>query len=306
MAYSILNEVHWYSSAAKHSGIETTWRYALKEAFIIGGRDLVKKFRITCERCQYVRMKTIDVQMGHVSPYNLRVTPGFYACQVDLTGPFKVYDLNTKRKTIKVWLTVFCCATTSTVNIKLMDDYSTTTFVFSFIRFACEVGYPKVLLIDDGSQLVKGCKNMKLDFVDIKHKLHKEMAVEFEVCPVGGHNVNGKVERRIRHIKELLEKTIHNERSSILEWETVIAEIANTINDLPLTLGNLVSDFENMDLLTPNRLKLGRNNNRSPVFPMEVTNDVKRRIEDNNKIYKIWFEVWLVSHVPKLMEAPKW
>ena len=118
----------------------------------------------------------------------------------------QVYDLNTKRKTIKVWLTVFCCATTSTVNIKLMGDYSTTAFVFSFIRFACEVGYPKVLLIDDGSQLVKGCENMKLDFVDIKHKLHKEMAVEFEVCPVGGHNVNGKVERRICHIKESLEK----------------------------------------------------------------------------------------------------
>ena len=44
------------------------------------------------------------------------------------------------------------------------------------------------------------------------------------------------------------------------KWETVSAEIANAINDLPLALGNIVSNYENMDLITPNRLRLGRNN----------------------------------------------
>ena len=42
-AYNIVNEIHWHSSAAKHSGIETIWRYALKTAYIIFGRGLVKK-----------------------------------------------------------------------------------------------------------------------------------------------------------------------------------------------------------------------------------------------------------------------
>ena len=30
LAYSLINEVHWYSMAAKHAGVETVWRYVLK------------------------------------------------------------------------------------------------------------------------------------------------------------------------------------------------------------------------------------------------------------------------------------
>ena len=52
---------------------------------------------------------------------------------------------------------------------------------------------------------------------------------------------------------------------SVLRWETISGEVSNAINDLPLALGNIVSDFENMDVITTNRLKLGRNNERSPV-----------------------------------------
>ena len=46
LAYSLINEVHWQSKAALHSGVETVWwRYVLKTGFIIFGRDLVKKIK---------------------------------------------------------------------------------------------------------------------------------------------------------------------------------------------------------------------------------------------------------------------
>ena len=130
--------------------------------------------------------------------------------------------------------------------------------------------------------------------------------VDFATCPVGGHNYNGKVERRIKHVKESLEKTISNQRLSVLQWETISAELSNAINDLPLALGNIVSDFENMDLITPNQLKLGRNNERSPVSPMTVVGNHLKVLEENKKIFSVWFGTWLVSHIPKLMEQPKW
>ena len=90
--------------------------------------------------------------------------------------------------------------------------------------------------------------NTTLCFKDIKGKLHKDMVVEFDIFPVGRHNFNGKVEHKTCQIKESLEKSVLNQRLSILQWETVAAEISNAINDLPLALGNLVRDFENMDL----------------------------------------------------------
>ena len=99
LAYSLINEVHWYSNSAKHSGIETVWRYVLKEAFIISGREIVKKFKLSCDRCRFLRKKTIEVEMGPVSKHNLKIAPAFYVSQVDLAGPFKAYSPHTKRAT---------------------------------------------------------------------------------------------------------------------------------------------------------------------------------------------------------------
>ena len=113
--------------------------------------------------------------------------------------------------------------------------------------------------VDEGSQLVKGCESMQLTYTDIKYKLHKNSVVEFDTCPVEGHNCNWKVESRIRQIKESFEKNIQSERLSVLQWEILSSGIANTINDLPIGLGNIISDYENMDSITPNRLRLVRN-----------------------------------------------
>ena len=306
LAYSIINEIHWYHHVARHSGIETVLRYTLNLAYIIEGREIVKRIKRSCERCKILLKRTFNVSMGPVSPYNLTIAPAFYISQTDLAGPFKAYSLHNTRTTIKIWFVIFCCATTSTTSIKVMEDYSSTSFISAFIRFSCDAGYPKILLTDEGSQLVKGCQNMLINFHDTQYKLSQNNQVEYQVCPVGGHNMHGKVERKIRSIKESLEKSVINERLSILQWETIGSQIANSINDLPISLGSVVSDLENLDLITPNRLRLGRNNERSPVGSMNVTNDPSKFMKLNKQIYNTWFEAWLISHVPRLMEHPKW
>lgn len=187
-----------------------------------------------------------------------------------------------------------------------MEDYSTSGFIQAFIRFSCEVGYSKILLPDEGSQLVSGCKNMKITFMDLKGRLHKEMGIKFETCPVGGHFMHGKVERKIKQVKESILKSNSNERLSILQWETLGTEIANCINDIPLAIGDVTADFENADLITPNRVRLGRNNNRSPVGPIALTDKPWKFIDQNRKIFNAWFECWLITYVPKLMKQPKW
>ena len=92
---------------------------------------------------------------------------------------------------------------------------------------------------------------------------------------------------------------------SVLQWETVAA-VSNATNDLALALGNIVNDFENINLMTLNRLKLGRNNEKISVSPMKVVGNRLKILEENKKIFNIWFETWLISHVPKLMDQPKW
>ena len=89
--------------------------------------------------------------MGPVSEYNLKIAPAFYITQVDLIGLFKAYLKHNKRTTLKIGLVVFCCATTTTINIKVMEDYSTTAFIQEFTRFSSKVGNSKKLLPNEAS-----------------------------------------------------------------------------------------------------------------------------------------------------------
>ena len=51
---------------------------------------------------------------------------------------------------------------------------------------------------------------------------------------------------------------------------------------------------------------LGRNNDKSPSGPLRVTSRVDRIIEANNEVFDVWFECWLKSYVPLLMNKSKW
>lgn len=305
LAYAIVSEVHWYDEEVWHSGNETVWRQVLKMAFIFEGRSLVAQFRSECPRCNFLNKKNLEVSMGPVSDDNLCVAPAFYNSQIDLFGPFSSFSFANKRATIKIWFVIFCCCTTGAVDLKVMDDYSTPSFVLAFTRFSCKVGYPKKLLPDAGSQLVKGCENMKILFSDVRSKL-SEFGVSYEVCPVGAHYMHGKVERKIRHVKESFQKHLHHERLSVIHWESLGDQVANAINNLPIGIGNSTTGLENIDLITPNRLLFARNNNRCPAGTLNISNDLGKLIEQNNKLFQVWFKAWLVSYVPTLMFQPKW
>ena len=83
-------------------------------------------------------------------------------------------------------------------------------------------------------------------------------------------------------------------------WEAAVAEIGNAINNSPIALGNMSYDFEAMDLITPTRLLMGGNNERSPEGSLEDSNDYERILKQNNKIYQFWFKNWLIS--PKMCQ----
>ena len=306
LSFSILNEKHWYDKTVKHSGVETTIRSTMTVAHILGVRDIAKLFRKNCVRCRFLLKKTVDIEMGRLPVSRLTIAPPFYNTQVDLCGPFTSYSKHHKRTQVKVWVIVYVCATTGTTNLKVMEGYDTTQFLFSFSRFGCEVGFPKFVFVDSGSQLVSGCENMVISMCDVGANLNREYGIEFEVCPVGGHNFHGRVERKVRNVKESLYKGVGNARISTLEWETLAAEIGNSINNLPIVIGNETEDLENLDLITPNRLRLGRNNSRSPIGVLEITDRVDRILQLHSDIFNAWWEAWLTSAVPKLVARPKW
>ena len=306
VAIAIAIDVHWNHPDVKHRGVAAIYRQMLKISYVIGGFDLATSVKQGCKKCRALYKKSIDVAMGPIQGVNLCIAPAFYATQVDIFGPFKSYSSANKRATIKVWFLIFCCCTTGAVDIRVLEDYSTDAFVLGFIRFSCRVGYPRYLLPDAGSQLVKGCEDMSYSFVDAKQKLFVEHGVDYIPCPVGAHYTHGKVERKIREVKKSVSITIQNEKLSVVQWESLMAQIGNSMNNMPIGIRSKVSNLEELDLITPNRLILGRNNDRSGNSPLIIVPDHKKMIESNADIFRAWFEAWLVSYVPTLIERSKW
>ena len=138
----------------------------------------------------------MKVLMGPLGEETLKIAPAFYVSQVDISGPYSAYSSINKRATVKVWFVLFCYCATSAVEVSIMEDYSTESYLLAFVRFSCQYGYPKTLLIDKGSQLLKGCTDMVISFTDLSHKLSFENGADFRTCPVGAHYINGKAERK--------------------------------------------------------------------------------------------------------------
>ena len=61
--------------------------------------------------------------------------------------------------------------------------------------------------------------------------------------------------------------------------------IANIINGPPTRLGNIISNYEKIDLVTPNQLHLVRNNDHSPAATMKVPGKSDRILKENRKIF---------------------
>ena len=75
---------------------------------------------------------------------------------------------------------------------------------------------------------------------------------------------------------------------------------------MPIGVRNKTSDLEYLDIITPNRLILGRNNERCPNAPLTICPDHKKLLETNANIFRAWFKAWLISYVPLLIDRPKW
>ena len=74
---------------------------------------------------------------------------------------------------------------------------------------------------------------------------------------------------------------------------------------MPVAIGNETEELENLDLITPNRLRIDRNNSRGPIGPLEVTNHACHILKLKNDIFRSWWECWLVSALTRLVPKPK-
>ena len=126
--------------------------------------------------------------MGQIHQTRLTIAPAFTLCQVDLLGPYTATCEHNHRSTVKVWGVIFKCPASGAVFVCGMSRCDTSAFLQAYTRFAARFCHPRKLYPDEGSQLMKACKEMEVSWLDVAHTLNSEhsVGVEFQACPVGG------------------------------------------------------------------------------------------------------------------------
>ncbi|CAG7831691.1 unnamed protein product, partial [Allacma fusca] len=83
------------------------------------------------------------------------MTRPFTNVGVDFAGPV-ILKLSMGRgpKTMKAYIAVFVCFCTKAVNLELVSDLTTASFLASLRRFTARRGLPKTISSDNGSNFV--------------------------------------------------------------------------------------------------------------------------------------------------------
>ena len=97
---------------------------------------------------------------------------------------------------------VCVCPTTKLVNMQVAEKSDTSGIMSGVIRLACEVGFPAKMFMNQDRASMCGLDKAEFVIRNLQLTLEKEHGVEFEVCPMQGHNAHGQVERVIRSVQE--------------------------------------------------------------------------------------------------------
>ena len=200
---------------------------------------------------------------------------------------------------------------TGATNILCLEGLETQDVVGALERHASRHGVPAHVYVDNGTQLLS-LKQVKFSIRDIDAQLHESLGLRIHESTAKAHSERGWVEQKIRTIRSLLERTgiqIKNPLTS-LGRETVFSKISSTVDDLPLARGD-TSTVSNLgfDILTANRIKLGRNNARSLEgggFDLEASKIPTNILERNREIYAVWFQLFIDNVHMFQMRPDKW
>jgi hypothetical protein len=233
---------------------------------------------------------------------------------VDIVYGFKGKP-HTKARTnpktsIKIYALVIVCLLTSATNILALESIETQQIVLALERHSSRHGVPSAIFVDCGTQLTS-LKSLEMNLRDANHQLRESVGLEIYPSTAKSHEERGRVERRVGVMREMLQKTAHKTNISMtpLEWETIFAKMASEIDDLPIARADGSTDEDHgWELLTPNRFKLGRSNNRAIEGPMMISPDTgpTQLLTRTQDIQTFWYQL-LLDRLHHLIPKPsKW
>jgi len=299
LAYSVVMHIHW---STQHPGVERLVFLVSQVLFVEKLRTLCKYVRKTCNRCRYLQKKVLQAEVENQSQLSFVSAPPFFSFQMDIATGFKAHDINT-RATIDCHFLVMCCMVTNAVSITVLESLKTDSIVLALSRHSDQFGWPKYILPDQQSSFTT-LKELKFSFRDLQGELFEKESVILDFCTPGHHQSHGKIEVRVKLIKEMLESNCEKQRKhSLVEWDTIVRKVASSLNSLPMSRSGDTrnpSDMGMFSLITPNHFLFGKNSSRVPDGSPVVLDNPSKMLEKVCKTNDILQDI-LLSHIHRFI-----
>jgi len=294
-----------------HSGVELTYREVTKRMHVVSNpRVVISKVKRDCTKCRLITRKTLELEMAMHGPYRTVVAPPFHSVQMDIMYfPFKSKPWKNARQRMNVYALVIVCLLTSATSILIIEGLETQDVCLALTRHSSRYGAPRNVYVDAGTQLIT-LSSASLNLRDINATLHHDLGLMVKASNPKSHEERGRVEAKVRLIRSMLEKLSVDAAECLtpIGWETLFSRIANDLDNLPIAKGlsSNVADF-GYEIITPNRLKLGRNNYRSLDDTFFITSGTDVDIlEACRKTQHLWYQL-LLDRLHHIIPRPaKW
>ena len=303
--------MHVHHHISPHAGVEMTMKEVSKIMMVINNpRKVIQAIRHSCPACRLIHKKTVELRMLPHPDARTILAPPFYIAQVDTVFGFKAQVFKDARKTVKIYALIICCLLTGATNILVIEGLETTDVLQAIERHAFRHGMPKRLYVDNGTNLV-ALQHATFSIRDLDTHLQDSYGVQVIVSNAKSHEERGRVEARVKILRKMLEKLSIKADSafSVLQWENIFSKISNMMNDLPIakcTRSNAADP--GWDIITPNRLQLGRNNMRSLEGNISLSKSIgsTNLLRKNQAIMSNWYQIF-TNRIHHLIPRPnKW
>jgi hypothetical protein len=246
--------------------------------------------------------------MGQLPEERTKPVPQWSYISLDLFGPYPIRGEVNKRTRSRGYGVIINCLLTRAVHLDVVCDYGTASFLMALRRFMSIRGCPMKVYSDRGTQLRAADKEIK----EIVASLDEDALTEFssnhsfdwEFCSPNAPWQNGCSESLIKSVKKSLKIAIGNQALTYSEFQTVLMECANLINDRPI--GRHPTSPEDGVYLSPNDLLLGHSTNNVPQGPFDATANKYQRFKFVQRIADAFWKRWTEAYFPSLIVQQKW
>ena len=203
------------------------------------------------------------------------------------------------------------CCLSKAVNIQVVEDHSAPLMADGLTRMSCEVGLPARMLIGQDSAFMKILRGGEITIVDLETQMRTRATMDFQLCPVAGHNGHGFVESKIRVIQDAMKKlevgTQHLHATGLQTW---LKMAESDLNACPfgITIGRSELITPILNMISPDQLRLGRISTCVPNGPYRLPNSPRDLFARVNYLYRQWHTLFNDTMLPALLSSyqPKW